>query len=94
MRNWASLFLRLKLGPLGQSKIPAEVQREVRDIWLCPGVLFLKIQIPSTKIQINLKLQYSMTKTFQDKTLFGFPNFGYWNFFDIWNLIFGISISQ
>ena len=33
-----------------------------------------------------------MTKTFQDKTLFGFSNFGYWNLFDIWDLIFGISI--
>jgi len=35
-----------------------------------------------------------MTKTFQDKTLFGFSNFGHWNLFDIWDLIFGISISQ
>jgi len=48
-----------------------------------------------------------MTKTFQDKTSFGFSNFGYWNLsfdfaqdgepvepFDIWDLIFGISISQ
>ena len=32
-----------KLGPLGQ----------VRDIWLCLGVLCLKSQIPSTKLQIN-----------------------------------------
>jgi len=40
-----------------------------------------------------------MTKTFQDKTLFGFSNFGHlsavilwrvdWNLFDIWDLIFG-----
>jgi len=27
--------------------------------------------------------QYSTTKTFQDKTLFDFSNFGHWNFFDI-----------
>jgi len=31
-----------------------------------------------------------MTKTFQDKTLFGFSNFGNWNLFDIWDLIFGV----
>jgi len=62
----------------------------------------------NSKHQItNLKFQYSMTKTFQDKTLFGFSNFGHWNLsfdfaqdgepvepFDIWDLIFGISISQ
>jgi len=34
-----------------------------------------------------------MTKTFQDETLFGFSNFGHWNLFDIWNLIFLISIT-
>jgi len=26
--------------------------------------------------------------------LFGFSNFGHWNLFDIWDLIFGISIRQ
>jgi len=26
-----------------------------------------------------------MTKNFQDKTLFGFLDFGHWNLFDIWN---------
>jgi len=35
-----------------------------------------------------------MTKTFQDKALFGFSNFGHWNLFDIWDLMFGISITQ
>ncbi|MFO8082907.1 MAG: hypothetical protein R6U27_01155, partial [Desulfobacterales bacterium] len=35
-----------------------------------------------------------VTKTFQDETLFGFSNFGHWDLFDIWYLIFGISISQ
>jgi len=35
-----------------------------------------------------------MTKTFQDETLFGYSNFGFWDLFDIWNLIFDISISQ
>ncbi len=73
-----------KLGPLGQA----------RDIWLNLGVLCLKSQIPSTKLQINLKFQYSMTKTFQDETLFGFSNFGHWELFDICNLIFVISIIQ
>ena len=38
------------------------------------------IQIPSTKLQINLKFQCSMTKTFKDETLFGFSNFGHWAF--------------
>jgi hypothetical protein len=37
----------LKTCPLGQ----------VRDRWLCLGVWCLKSQIPSTKLQINLKLQ-------------------------------------
>ena len=55
----------------------------VRDIWLCFGVLCLKSQIPSTKLQINHKFQYSMTKTFQDETLFGFSNFGHCYLFDI-----------
>jgi len=26
--------------------------------------------------------------------LFGFSNFGHWKLFDIWDLIFGISIKQ
>jgi len=54
-----------------------------------------KHQITNTmpKAGKNLKFQYS-TKTFQDKTLFGFSNFGHWNLFDIWDLIFGISIRQ
>jgi len=41
------LFCPKKPGPLGQ----------VRDIWLCLGVLCLKSQIPSTKLQINSKSQ-------------------------------------
>jgi len=35
-----------------------------------------------------------MTKTFYDETSFGFLKFGHWNLFDIWILIFGISISE
>ena len=35
-----------------------------------------------------------MIKTFQDEPLFGFSNFGHWDLFDIWALIFGISKSQ
>jgi hypothetical protein len=65
---------------------------KVKDRWLCLWVLCLKSQIPSTKLQINFKFQYSMTKTFQDETLFGISNFGHWDLFDIWDLIFGISI--
>jgi hypothetical protein len=63
----------------------------VYDIRLCLGVLCLKSQIPSTKLQINIKFQYSMTKTFQDDSLFGFSNFGHWKLFDICDLIFVIS---
>jgi len=59
-----------------------------------PWNFVAKSQIPSTNLQINHKFQYSMTKTFQDKTLFGFLNFGHWGLFDIWDLIFGISIIQ
>jgi hypothetical protein len=79
-----ALIQYINPGPVGQ----------VRDKWLCLGVLCLKIQIPSTKLQINLKFQYSMTKTFQGKTLFGYLNFGHWDLFDFWSLIFGISTRQ
>jgi hypothetical protein len=34
-----------------------------------------------------------MTKTFKDKTLFGYSNFGHWDSFDILDLKFGISVS-
>jgi len=56
---------------------------QVRDIWVCLRILCLKSQIPSTKLQINHKIQYSMTKIFQDETLFGFSNFGHCYLFDI-----------
>ena len=59
-----------------------------------PWILCLKSQIPSTKFQINPKFQYSMIKTFQDETLFGFSNFGHWKLFDICDLIFVISELQ
>ena len=49
------LFCPEKPGPLGQ----------VRDRWLCLGVLCLKSQIPSTKLQINLKLQITNSKPVQ-----------------------------
>jgi hypothetical protein len=55
-----------------------------------PWILCLKSQIPSTKLQINIKFQYSMTKTFQDDSLFGFSNFGHWKLFDICDLLFVI----
>jgi len=58
------------------------------------GILRLKGQIPSTKLQINLKFQYPMTETFKYEALFGFSDFGHWDLFDIWDLIFGISIHQ
>ncbi|MDP2645742.1 MAG: hypothetical protein Q8P24_12450, partial [Desulfobacterales bacterium] len=67
---------------------------QVRDRWLCLGVLGLKLQIPSTKLQTNLKFQYSMTQTFQDGTSFGFWNLGHWKLFGICNLLFVISIIQ
>jgi len=43
-----------------------------------------------------LKMQIPMfnDQTFQYEILFGFSNFGHWSLFDIWNLIFVISISH
>ena len=35
-----------------------------------------------------------MNKTFQDKTLFGFSNFGHWIFFDIWNFNKSMKFQQ
>jgi len=40
------------------------------------------------------KLQYSMTKTFQDETLFGFSNFGHWTLFDICNFNNSMNFQQ
>ena len=57
----------------------------------------LKSQIPSTKLQINLKLQYSMTKTglecliLEIIHMFWILNFGHCDLFGIWYLWFGIS---
>jgi hypothetical protein len=50
---------------------------------------FIKSQTPSTKLQTNLKFQYSMTKT---KNRFGISNFGHCDLFDICDLRFGIYI--
>jgi len=38
----------------------------------------------------GLKFQYSMTKIFQDETVFAISNFGHWKLFDISDLIFVI----
>jgi len=35
-----------------------------------------------------------MTKTFQDKALFGFSNFGYWTLFDIWDFNNSMNFQQ
>jgi hypothetical protein len=35
-----------------------------------------------------------MTKTFQDKILFGFSDFGHWDLFDIWNFSKSMRIQQ
>jgi hypothetical protein len=75
------------------------------DRWLCLGVLCLKSQIPSTKLQINppaitrheragIKFQYSMTKTFHEETLFEFSNFGHWTLFDICNFNNSINFQK
>jgi len=44
-----------------------------------------KFQIPSTKLQINLKFQYSMIKTssLRQAQLIRIWNFGHWNLFVI-----------
>jgi len=47
----------------------------------------MKSQTPSTKLQTNLKFQYSMTKT---QNRFGISNFGHCDLFDICDLLFGI----
>jgi hypothetical protein len=48
----------------------------------------MKSQAPSTKLQINLKFQYQMTKT---KNRFGISNLGHCDLFGICDLLFGIS---
>ena len=54
------------------------VQSSVSEIDVSAlAVYCLKLQIPSTKLQKNLKFQHPMTKTFKDKVLFGFSNFGH-----------------
>jgi len=53
-----------------------------------------KSQIPSTKLQINLKFQYSMTETFHDETLFGFLNFGHCDLFVFWNFNKSMNFQQ
>jgi hypothetical protein len=50
----------------------------------------MKSQTPSTKLQTNLKFQYSMTKR---KTRFGFLNFGHCDLFGICDLLFKISCA-
>jgi hypothetical protein len=39
-------------------------------------------------LQINLKFQHPMTNTFKDQPLIRFLNFGHWDLFDIWVLVF------
>jgi hypothetical protein len=48
----------------------------------------MKSQTPSTKLQTNIKFQYSMTKT---QSSFGISNFDHRDLFDICDLGFGIS---
>ena len=70
---------------------------QVKDKWLCLEILCLKLQISSTKLQINFKFKYSMTKTLRTSPACSgieFSNFGHWDLFDIWDLIFGISVNQ
>ena len=55
-----------------------------RKLSVAGGFPVSKSQIPSTKLQINLKFQYPMTKKFE------ILNFGHCDFFDIWNLKFVI----
>jgi hypothetical protein len=43
---------------------------QARDNWLCLGVLCLKSQIPSTKLQINSKSQAPNSKPIQSDCFF------------------------
>jgi len=45
----------------------------------------------TNKSQIPTRCAFSMTKTFIDNISFGFSSFGHWNFFVIWDLLFGIA---
>jgi hypothetical protein len=53
-----------------------------------------KQQFSSTKKQTSTKFQFTMTKTTQGETLFGFWNFGYCDLFGIYYLEFVISYFQ
>jgi len=56
----------------------------------------MKSQIPSTKLQINSKFQYPMTKIYLELSyfkmmqMFGILNFGHCDLFVIWVLLFVI----
>jgi len=87
MEHRVTLFDFRKPSPLGQ----------VRDRWLCLGCLCLKSQIPSTKLQTNLKFQYPMTETTGMFVLGDYVrvlNFGHCYLFVFWDLLFEISIWQ
>ena len=77
----------------------------VRDRWLCVGVLYLKQQIPSTKLQINFKSKASNSKQISNPKpvqraaqvlalrerffLFGVLDFGKLFFVVFWELLLG-----
>ena len=65
----------------------------VRVTRLCLRVWCFKSQIPSTKLQINLKFQIS-NRFKAIVFLFGILNFGHCYLVVFWDLLFGIPISQ
>ena len=82
LRHRASLFSHIGSRKTNPSHLSIS-SRDLRPVKFASyfGVLeFMKSQTPSTKLQINLKFQYSMTKT---RNRFGISNFGHCDLFDI-----------
>jgi len=52
------------------------------------------LKISNFKHQNTNKSQIPMSKTFKDKPLFRFLNFGHWDLFEIWVLVFGILTNS
>jgi len=67
---------------------------QVRDRWLCLGVLCLKSQIQITNSKPVQRAAQVLAPRERLFFLFGILNFGHCYLFVFWDLLFGISISQ